>query len=745
LLRGARPAHDEGQIFGLHIRIFSVFSHTPDSPMKSRLLFAFVLCLFVCGNLHARLNIDSLKTCASNPSLADTSRINCLHLLSEHYRDIDLNISLAYTDTALVLLKKTDHYKSKMRVYDTRATTLKMLGKYKQADTLYRSVLKLASQAHDSTWIAAVYSHIGSLYQIQQQSQLAVFYLLKAIQIDEKLDKREYFLAASLNNIGNVYYTDKNYTAAISYYKRALEINKKKKYGKWQAINYLNLGCCYLDQQQYDEAELHFTESIALAKKHRVIWVAAAAQEGLASIHTARGSYEKALPLLDSALSDAQHSGNIELVFYVYAGMAQAYTGLKQYDRAEQLWKMCMDSATHYNFFALRVKLMLSGAKLYEAKGELNRANALYRSYANVRDSINISEHATVYVDFEARLEQEKQAQLEELEQKRNAEIKDEELRRTRLVQYFLVLVIFLSIVAGFIAFRGYRQKKKSHEAISYQSDIIKEKNREIVDSITYAKRLQDAILPPLPLIRKYLPETFVLYRPKDIVAGDFYFFETVGNHFFIAAADCTGHGVPGALVSVVCSNALTRAVKEFRLTEPGQILDKVNELVEETFSRSESKVNDGMDISLVSGEFGAGSSGIKPGPEHSPSFKLNTPNLHWAGANNPLLLVRNGELFQTDPNSQPVGRFEHRKPFTTHTISVQQGDMLYLVTDGYADQFGGEKGKKLKTVNMKKLLVKNAALPVTAQEEELLKAHLEWKGNYEQVDDICVIGIRIG
>ena len=232
---------------------------------------------------------------------------------------------------------------------------------------------------------------------------------------------------------------------------------------------------------------------------------------------------------------------------------------------------------------------------------------------------------------------------------------------------------------------------------ISMQKKILEEKNKEIFDSILYAKRLQEAILPSNKLLNKYLPNSYVFYKPKDIVAGDFYWMDTFakddfGNYLkpldsevnpadciIFAVADCTGHGVPGAMISIFCSNALNRAIKEFYLLDPGNILDKVRSLVIETFEKSNMEVRDGMDISLC-------------------VFNFKTFELDWAGANNPLWLVRNQEMIEYKPDRQPIGKFDNPTNFKTHKIKLEKGDKFYIFSDGLADQFGGQKGKKLKT-----------------------------------------------
>ena len=262
-------------------------------------------------------------------------------------------------------------------------------------------------------------------------------------------------------------------------------------------------------------------------------------------------------------------------------------------------------------------------------------------------------------------------------------------------------------------------------EEVVYQKHLIEEKQKEIVDSITYAKRLQEAILPPIEFVNTNLKNNFIYYQPKDIVAGDFYWAEKVGDKFFIAAADSTGHGVPGAMVSVVCSNALNRTIKEFKLTETGKILDKTRDLVLETFEKSEKDVKDGMDISLL-------------------CIDSINKKIFWSGANNPLWYIQNNELHEIKADKQPIGKTDNPKPFTTHQINHKENTTFYLFTDGFADQFGGPNGKKFKYKQFSELLIKHDNLSAKEKADIINKTFLDWKGNLEQVDDVCVIGIKL-
>lgn len=260
---------------------------------------------------------------------------------------------------------------------------------------------------------------------------------------------------------------------------------------------------------------------------------------------------------------------------------------------------------------------------------------------------------------------------------------------------------------------------------VENQKEELETKNREITESLHYARYLQEVILPPLFFIKENVRDCFVLYKPKDIVAGDFYFAEKNGDYFFIAAADCTGHGVPGAMLSVLCSNALNQAVKEFGLKAPGQILDKVNELLTGTFEKSQQDVNDGMDISLL-------------------SINQKEKTIQWAGANNSLWYVNAGSMHEIKSDKQPIGKFVGRNLFTTHQLPLMDTSWYYLITDGYADQFGGKEGKKFMRKNLWELLSSISEFSGGSQKEKLEDTLKNWSGSYEQVDDITIIGIRV-
>jgi len=273
-------------------------------------------------------------------------------------------------------------------------------------------------------------------------------------------------------------------------------------------------------------------------------------------------------------------------------------------------------------------------------------------------------------------------------------------------------------------------------EEVVRQKEEIENKNQElevlykhVTDSIKYAKRIQEAILPPDSLVKRLLPNSFVLYKPKDIVSGDFYWMDEKNGKSLFAAVDCTGHGVPGAFMSIVGYNILKHTVNNFNYTEPSLILDELNKGVSETLhhGHEESQAKDGMDISFC-------------------TIDYKKMELQYAGAYNPLYIVRDGELLQTKADKFPIGLFlgEEKKKFTNHTINLKKGDAIYIFSDGYADQFGGPNGKKFMAGNFRDLLLEASKHPVEKQKEILNKTIEEWRGPLDQVDDILVIGVKV-
>jgi ligand-binding sensor domain-containing protein/serine phosphatase RsbU (regulator of sigma subunit) len=327
-------------------------------------------------------------------------------------------------------------------------------------------------------------------------------------------------------------------------------------------------------------------------------------------------------------------------------------------------------------------------------------------------------------------------------------------------LRWWFILIVVILLVSGIIMYINIRERNLKNEKIILENkvkertaevvkknDELAKKNKDIMDSINYAKRIQQAILPSDALVKNHAPDSFVLFKPKDVVSGDFYWFEGKEDYFMFSVIDCTGHGVPGAFMSIMGHENIQRSVSEFKLKQPDKILNKLNLLVQESLQSSDNPdVKDGMDMSFC-------------------VFHKQTRILQYAGANNPIYIIRSADkpplikdgenlepvmvncgfqLYETKANKQPIGAYINRVPFTNHNFELMPGDAVYVFTDGYADQFGGKEGRKFMYKNLKETLLQNQELPMERQKSFYNQIINAWKGNHEQIDDICLMGIKI-
>jgi tetratricopeptide (TPR) repeat protein len=703
----------------------------------------------------------------------DTNKVNTLNALSSKLYDLGkYDSSLTCANGSEALADKLGYKKGMVRALVNIGMVYKDQGNYPKALEHYFRGLKMSEELGDEHLQATTLSNIGIVYEEQGDYPKALEYDFKVLKMDEKLGDKD-GQASTIGNIGVVYIEQGDYPKALEYYFKALKMDEEMGDKVGTAINTGNIGIVYEQQGDYPKALEYYFKALKMSEELGDKKGIATNTGNIGNASQQQGNYPKALEFyfqalkMDEELGDKSgQSGITGNIGNIYAGQGNYPKALEydfkalkmseelgdKYSIASFTGNIARDYTKQKNYKQAKIEfdstLILSkkiGAKDiirddYSGLAMLDSATSNYKAeiddyrlYILYRDSlIN-----------EANTKKSVQAEMNfEFEQKQNAEKAEQDKKdaRQRIITWSVLSGLLLVIVfAGFIlrSLRITRKQKQLIEAKSKETEeqkkVIEEKNKDILDSITYAKRLQDAILPPLSLIKQYLPESFVLYKPKDIVAGDFYWMERFplpqgegqGEVVLIAAADCTGHGVPGAMVSVVCSNALNRTVKEFKITEPGKILDKVRELVWETFEKSEANVQDGMDISLG-------------------SINTKTYEAQWSGAHNPLIYLSKGEMKEVPADKQPIGKVDKPLPFSTHRLNLQKGDSLYLFTDGYADQFGGPKGKKFRYKQLSDKLSAISGQSMAEQKNILEETFANWKGSLEQVDDILVIGIRV-
>ena len=592
----------------------------------------------------------------------------------------------------------------------------------------YHESLRLREKTGDSLGISEVYNNIGGIFFSQEEYDDAIDYFKKSLLLKRNIDMPS-SVATSLNNIGSIYNITGNLDSAEFYFKQCMAIFEDERDNEGLGLSYHNLASVHAKRHEVDIAHLFFLKSI---RTNEMI-------------------------------------GEYRMVSNSYALLGQMYLVEGDYEKAEFYGKRALEYANDLGYPDEIKEATEILHELYRKKGDFELALEMHDLYVIMKDSVQNNQIKQDIESQKLTYEFEKKALADSIKHREENRInehkiaeQDARLKRERAIMFALISgVLFLIIISIIIliALRNNRranveieaQKKEvekqrdlvqqQHEVTEEQRVMLKVQNKEILDSITYAKRLQEAILPSDSKRNKYLAESFIFYKPKDIVAGDFYWIKSVGDLTYFAVADCTGHGVPGAFVSLVCSNALNNVMLEIGSAHPCEILEKVTEKVIKAFEQNSNQIKDGMDIALC-------------------AYNTKTGKLQYAGAYNPLWVINQREdmgvetiqvvneeggpiLHEIKGTRQPIGKFSVKRPFDGHEIQLEKGDIIYLISDGYADQFGGKSGKKFKYKQLKSLLIGISGYEMSNQHQMLNSAYEKWKGELEQVDDVCIMGIR--
>ena len=738
----------------------------------SRLLFIyFLICGLSCWSQDSKKDklkkVDSLKNKLKEISV-DTSRIKLLNSISGVYLNInEYDDAIEYAADALELAGKLNNKAGIARAYLNLGLSCKGKDQYEKAEEYVLKSLAIREQLKDQRNIAGCYSALGVIHRSKGNYYLAKSYQLKALEIREELKDSaeisgslnslgsvyfemgdfpkslEYYvkslrlaeklknkteIAANYNNIANIYKSQGNALKAIDYYTNAQKINEEIGNKKWLAVNISNIGNCLADLGKNEQAVENFLASLSIREELKDMAGLGTTYMNLSISSLNLKKYDEAISYGEKSLAIREDIGDkggiassLKSLGLVYSQKGQHKKGIELIEQAIELSKK-LGADLNLEMCYRNISIV------YEEMGDLKNALKFHKMYSDLKDSLlnqeNNQQIAVLSTQFESE-QKDNQIKLLNIEKEKEHALNEAERKKQNIIQLAGASILLLVLIVSIVMFTAYRRKKRDNIEIKLQKEIIENKSKEVEASITYARRIQSAILPSDNFISKVLPRSFVLYQPKDIVSGDFYWVEKVGNKLLIAVVDCTGHGVPGAMVSVVGNNALNRTIKEFKLTEPALILDKLNELVEETFEKSENDVKDGMDISLC-------------------SFDPDTLELLWAGANNPIWILGTEGMKEIKGDKQPIGKFIHRKPFNYHKIQLKKGDSFYLFSDGFADQFGGPKGKKFKNKQLMNILIASKNNSKTEQKQILLDSLQSWKGKLEQIDDICVIGVEV-
>lgn len=631
---------------------------------------------------------------------------------------------------------------------------------YSKSENWFKKVAKiLAIAINNEGYLEYYYGNIEGALKSYQNSMT-----LKE-QIGDTLGVSE-----CLNNIGGIYFSQGDYDQALSYFKQSLAIKLKGSSPLSIATSYNNIGSVYNILENTDSAEFYYLKAMRIYNEEESEIDLGLAFHNLGSIYAKKEDESIARLYLLKSVQHNEKTGHLKLVSNSYNNLSKMYFKLNDIHQSEEYAKRSLEYANKIGYPSEIQDASEMLLKIYRKKGNFKQALDMYDLFVTMKDSVKNAQirqdienqqlqyqhQKKIYSDSLKYAEQDKINRAKISEQ--NAEIK-----RDRLLNWILVSSVVFLLIISVLIFVALSHKRKAnieiglqkqevekqrdlveeqHQITEQQRRVLESQHQEILDSINYAKRLQEAILPPEKSRLAHLPNSFIFYRPKDIVAGDFYWIEKIDDTIFFATADCTGHGVPGAFVSLVCSNALNNALLELGNVHPSILLDKVTDLVIRSFENSSHQIKDGMDISLC-------------------ALDTKTNKLQYSGAYNPLWIIskkdeiyplakahKNEEarvaLFEIKATKQPVGKYTFQKAFEAHEIQLEKGETIYLLSDGYADQFGGKKGKKFKYKQLKNLLIAIHHYDMTEQKRMLNEAFEQWKGELEQIDDVCIMGVRI-
>lgn len=685
------------------------------------------------------------------------SQIYLQYGLAQYYSGIFIKAKNQYQKTISLLQKHIDKnidISIKNNFLALKAKSLAQIGncswslsEYDNAFKNYSKALEINIKIDNKQQQAAILGNMGVIMDTRGRYAEALTYYFQSLKIEEEINN-EKGQAVTLGNIGIIYYNQKEYEKALDYYEKSLAL--KEKINETNSISTIlgNIGIVYHNQNNFDKALAYYQKGLAVDRKYNNKYGISRHLGNIGLAYEDKKDFNKALDYYFEALKIDEELNNKIGIVYQKSYIGNIYMLLEDYKKSEKFLMESYQLSEKIGSLEVLESSTEKLSKLYEKTNRKELAFDFYKLFIQYKDSLLNEENTKASIEKEMQYLYEKKSVADSLAYEKEkalskAEIAKQkaEIKMKKNQQYALFGGLILIILFSGFMYNRFRVTNKQKQIIESQKIIVEQKNTEIVDSIKYAKRIQNAILPADELLKQQLKDFFILYHPKDIVSGDFYWLEKHEDQILFAAADCTGHGVPGAMVSVVCANSLSKALLEVKEVIPAEILDKTKQLVVEHFEKSGEDVKDGMDLALCSLRFDISSSKLDK--------SASVATLQYAGANNPLYIVTKNEkgiaeLFEIKPNKQPIGKYFRQESFTNHEVELRKGDSIYIFTDGYADQFGGPKGKKMMYKPFKDLLLSIQDKSMNEQKEILEQYFNDWKGSLEQVDDVCVIGVRV-
>jgi serine phosphatase RsbU (regulator of sigma subunit) len=728
--------------------------------LKNKILH-IVFLFSLIGNLFAVdvQKADSLKAILSN-DISDSLQIKVLNDLFILYIRDEPNTAMGFASNALNLAQQSENIYGIALSHHHLGYYHYVKGNYDEAHGHWSDCLKLRKKLGDKKAISQSLGNLGIINKIKGNIIVAISFYLEALKIDEELGNKS-GVARHLSNIASIYWNQGNVNSALEYTKKSLEIYMEIDDEKGIAYCKALLGLLYNSSQNFEEATRFHKEAVEIYEKigdkletARVYGNLGVTSEKIKDYQTALSYYQTAYKInleIDNKRGMSDALGNIGSV----------YTIIKKYSLAEKYLIQAVKISDEVEDLKLRRDQNKFLYELYDILNQSDKALFYYKKFVAAKDSLINEKNTEEIVKKQMEYNYNTIKIQDSLEFAKKQAIKDIEIKqqqtqleKERNQKYFIFFVGLLVLIFALVFYQKFKQTRyqkliieKQKLEVTIQKNLIEERNKEVTDSISYANLIQQAMLKSDEECSQLFKDFFTYYKPKDIVSGDFYWLFQTDKKIYVAVADCTGHGVPGAFMSMLGMAFLNDILNDFGAISPAEILNKLRgRIIKELNQDGEAESSkDGMDISLVSIDL----SFLK-----DPNVKYTT--MEWAGANNPLWLVRKNleddtELIEIKPNKQPISYYSEMTPFEQHEIEIQKGDKLFLFSDGFSDQFGGNneeeqitKGKKYKAQQFKNFLISNHHTPLEQMKEKLDDEFYRWKGSLPQIDDICILGIEV-
>lgn len=729
----------------------------------------FISLIFYCTFLQAQTRtIDSLKIELRKPVSNDTMRVFQYNEIAWASIDYSLDSTYVYLQKALRLSKKINYPNGIMDAKNTLGIYYRLHSRYPEAIATYQELAQLREKNKQTEKLVGVYSNLGSVYYEKGDFTLALKNYQKAQVIAQRIGNQQNEVVLSVN-IGVAYKAVGLYDQAIQSFQKGLQLNKKWKNEEQDVQLYLNLGTVYHERRMFVQAMKYNEIAYQKAQSTGNLRLMEPILFNMTIDLRMLKKFAEAKSKLEVFLHVAKQLDEEDIWLSYYLSLANYHQSLKQYHEAIQAISMAEKFANREADLLNYGEVQLTKASIFLIRNEFQSAvqcanlalevfkdtedvNAMIRTYSTLGDIYEKNEQykeALVFrekgkdlqeqVDLESINNQiatlnslnelDRKEQDLEISRQKNAKIEAENNQKNNLI-IGLIIIGFLVCVSLGLSFRSNREKRKANallnkknDEIEIQKSVIEHKQKEILDSIHYAKRIQESLLIQDELLKEVLPNSFIYFQPKDIVSGDFYWATRRDQLFFVAICDSTGHGVPGAFMSALNITFLSEAINQLGIIAPGEIFNHVRKRLVESISHDGAK--DGMDGILF-------------------CFNEQTNEITYAAAYNAPVVVRDGECIKFPTDKMPVGKSDSSAGFNTYEIDFKQDDLLFAFTDGYPDQFGGERGKKLKLANFYAVLNDLVNFQMSEHEMKLESFFHNWKGKHEQVDDVCVFGIKL-